>query len=157
MTVFSLLHIKPVIYQTKFPTYLFFNHFTHKIYYLPQKFINFFLVSPFQMVSPGAARPLRPRLSTPLLLSHPFSTSGHLSSHLLQKPRLWNDLPPDLRTFSLPPPSSLQIIKHHLQHAPLSVTVRAFHSKLTSHLFNLSFSDSPDSISSHSSSKLHPP
>src|SRR6218665_661528 len=31
-------------------------------------------------------------------------------------------LPPELRTFSLPPPSSLQIIKHHLQHAPLSVT-----------------------------------
>src|SRR6218665_4113829 len=36
-------------------------------------------------------------------------------------PRLWNDLPPELRTFSLPPPSSLQIIKHHLTHAPLSV------------------------------------
>src|SRR6218665_292048 len=34
---------------------------------------------------------------------------------------LWNDLPPELRTFSLPPPSSLQSIKH-LHHAPLSVT-----------------------------------
>ena len=72
MTIFSLLHKKPVIYQTKFPTYLFLNHFTHKIYYLPQKFINFFLVSPFQMVSPGAARPLRPRLSTPLFSSLVF-------------------------------------------------------------------------------------
>src|SRR6218665_1689088 len=37
-------------------------------------------------------------------------------------PRFWNDLPPELRTFSFPPPSSFQIIKHHLDHAPLSVT-----------------------------------
>src|SRR6218665_1327921 len=70
---------------------------------------------------------------------------------------LWNDLPPELRTFSLPPPSSLQIIKHHLQHPPLSVTPRVFHSKLKSHLFKLSFPDSPDSISSHSPPKLPPP
>src|SRR6218665_2440502 len=34
--------------------------FTPKLYYF------FLLVSPLQMVSPGAARPLRPRLSTPL-------------------------------------------------------------------------------------------
>src|SRR6218665_3004258 len=34
---------------------------------------------------------------------------------------------------------------------------RAFHSKLKSHLFKPSFPDSPDSISSHSSPKLHPP
>src|SRR6218665_3618642 len=34
---------------------------------------------------------------------------------------------------------------------------RASHSKLKSHLFKLSFSDSPDSISAHSSPKLHPP
>src|SRR6218665_2377457 len=72
-------------------------------------------------------------------------------------PLLWNDLPPELRTFSLPPPSSLQSIKHHLNHAPLSVTPQAFHSKLKFHLFKLSFSDSPDSISPHSSPKLHPP
>src|SRR6218665_2327995 len=72
--------------------------------------------------------------------------------------RLWNDLPPELRTFSLPPLSSLQIIKHHLYHAPPAVChPRAFHSKLKSHLFKLSFSDSPDSISSHSSPKLHVP
>src|SRR6218665_2354089 len=37
-------------------------------------------------------------------------------------PRLWNDLPPELHTFSLPPPSSLQSIKHHFHHAPLAVT-----------------------------------
>src|SRR6218665_183895 len=72
-------------------------------------------------------------------------------------PRLWNDLPPELRTSSLPPPLSLQIIKHHLHHAPMSVPPRAIHSKLKSHLFKLSLSDSPDSISSHSSPKLHPP
>src|SRR6218665_741136 len=71
-----------------------------------------------------SANPLYPII----LLSHPFSTPGHLSSHRLTfskraisvtAPRLWNDLPPELRTFSLPPPSSLQIIKHHLHHAPL--------------------------------------
>src|SRR6218665_2607088 len=72
-------------------------------------------------------------------------------------PRLWNYLPPELRTFSLPQPASLQIIKHHPHHAPLSVNLRAFHSKLKSHLFKLPFPDSPDSISSHSSPKLHPP
>src|SRR6218665_887455 len=71
-----------------------------------------------------SANPLYPII----LLSHPFSTPGHLSSYALQKshivtaPRLWNDLPPELRTFSLPPPSSLQIIKHH-HHASLSVTL----------------------------------
>src|SRR6218665_1435640 len=65
-------------------------------------------------------------------------------------------LPPELRTFSLPPPSPLQIIKHHLQHAPLSPP-RAFPSKLKSPLFKLSFSDSLDSSSSHSPPKLHPP
>src|SRR6218665_3527438 len=71
------------------------------------------------------ANPLYPII----LLSHPFSIPGHLSSHVLRKshrglsvtaPCLWNDLPPELRTFSLPPPSSLQSIKHHLHHAPLS-------------------------------------
>src|SRR6218665_1935665 len=69
-----------------------------------------------------SANPLYPIF----LLSHPFSTSGHLSSSKraisVTAPRLWNDLPPELRTFSLPPPSSFQIIKHHLHHAPLSVT-----------------------------------
>src|SRR6218665_790017 len=60
---------------------------------------------------------------------------GHLPSYVLvTAPRLRNDLPPELRTFSLPPPSSFQIIKHHLHHAPLSVNP-GFHSKLKSHLF----------------------
>src|SRR6218665_2910175 len=36
--------------------------------------------------------------------------------------RLWNDLPPELRTISLPPPPSLQITRHHLHPPPLSVT-----------------------------------
>src|SRR6218665_3206852 len=100
------------------------------------------------------------RSSSCLTLSRPPVTS-HLTFYKralsVTAPRLWNDLPPEVRTFSLPPPSSLQIIKHHLQHAPLSVIPRAFHSKLKSHLFKLSFPDSPDSISSHSPPKLHPP
>src|SRR6218665_139440 len=83
-----------------------------------------------------------PTLSRPPVPSHLMFSNRAIS---ITAPRLWNDLPPELRTFSLPPPSSLQIIKHH-HHAPLSVTPRAFHSKLKSHLFKLSFSDSPDSI-----------
>src|SRR6218665_3718264 len=92
-----------------------------------------------------------------LTLCHLTAISVTAPAISVTAPRLWNDLPPDLRTFSLPPPSSLQSIKHHLHHAPLSVTPRAFHSKLMSHLFKLSFPASPDSISSHSSPKLHPP
>src|SRR6218665_1993454 len=100
------------------------------------------------------------RSSSCLTLSRPPVTSPLTFSKRaisVTAPRLWNDLPPELRTFSLPQPSSLQIIKHHLQHAPLSVPPRVFHSKLKSHLFKLSFPDSPDSISSHSPPKLHPP
>src|SRR6218665_3269214 len=100
------------------------------------------------------------RSSSCFTLSRPPVTSHLTFSEIaisVTAPRLWNDLPPELSTFSLPPPSSLQSIKHHLHHAPLSVTPRAFHSKLKSHLFKLSFPDSPDSISSHSSPKLHPP
>src|SRR6218665_2881971 len=59
------------------------------------------------------------RSSSCLTLSRPPVTS-HLTfskrAISVTAPRLWNDLPPDIRTFSLPPPSSLQIIKHHLQH-----------------------------------------
>src|SRR6218665_2734489 len=60
------------------------------------------------------------RSSSCLTLSRPPVTS-HLTfskrAISVTAPRLWNDLPPELRTFSLPPPSSLQIIKHHLHHA----------------------------------------
>src|SRR6218665_3527328 len=66
-------------------------------------------------------------------------TGGEMHHGLRGDGRPW---PPELRTFSLPPPSSLQIIKHHIHHASLSVTPRAFHSKLKLHLFKLSFSDS---------------
>jgi len=66
---FSFLHKKHVIitkhfplnFLTILPKEIFFYHFTHKIYYV------FLLVSPIEMVSSGAARPLRPRLSTPLM------------------------------------------------------------------------------------------
>ena len=37
-------------------------------------------------------------------------------------PRRWNDLPPELRTISSPPPPSLQITRHHLPPPPLSAT-----------------------------------
>src|SRR6218665_2638535 len=66
MTFFTLLHKKRVIYHTKFPTFLFSNYFTHKILPFTHSLLLFPLVSPLEMVSPGTARPLRPRLSTPL-------------------------------------------------------------------------------------------
>src|SRR6218665_876686 len=62
-----------------------------------------------------------------------------------------------LCTFSLPPPSSLQITKHHLHPAPLSVTLRTFHSKLKFHLFKNLYPDSSDPLSPHPPPKLHPP
>src|SRR6218665_1948729 len=62
-------------------------------------------------------------LSRPPVPSHLTFSKRAIS---VTAPRLWNDLPPELRTFSLPPPSSLQIIKHHLQHAPLSVIPPGF-------------------------------
>src|SRR6218665_3929071 len=66
------------------------------------------------------------------ILSHLFSIpcSCHFSSHVLQPshiqlsttaPRLWNDLPPELRTIYLPPPPSFPITRHHLPPPPLSV------------------------------------
>src|SRR6218665_3812324 len=40
-------------------------------------------------------------------------------------PRRWNnDLPPELRTISLPPPPLLPITRHHLHPAPLPITPR---------------------------------
>src|SRR6218665_3625490 len=67
---FSLLHKKHVIYHTKFPNYLLKPFYPQNLLFtiLPTKFNNFFLLaSPLEMVSPGAAPPLRPRLSTPPL------------------------------------------------------------------------------------------
>ena len=47
------------------------------------------------------------------------------------------------RTISSPSPPSLPITRDHLHLPPLSVTPSAFHSKLKSHLFNLSYPDRP--------------
>ena len=69
------------------------------------------------------------RSSSCLTLSRPPVTS-HLTfskrAISVTAKRLWNDLPPELRAFSLPLPSSFQIIKHHLHHAPLSVIPPGF-------------------------------
>src|SRR6218665_562914 len=57
-----------------------------------------------------------------LNLSRPPVTSHLMSSHRaisITSPRLWNDLPPELRAISLPPPPSLSITRHP---SPLSVT-----------------------------------
>lgn len=79
------------------------------------------------------------------LLPQSFSTPSHYSSQVFQPnmsitaPRLWNYLPPELHTFSVPPPS-LSISNHHLHPTSLSITRRALHSKLicvTSYIHNL--------------------
>src|SRR6218665_1588669 len=65
------------------------------------------------------------RSSSCLTLSRPLVTAHLMFSNLAistAAPRLWNNLPPQLRTSTLPPPPSLQITRHHLHPAPLSVT-----------------------------------
>src|SRR6218665_855493 len=87
------------------------------------------------------------RSSSSVTLSQPPVTSHLMFSNRaisITAPRLWNDLPPELRTIFSPPPPSLPITRHHLHLPPLSVTPRTFHSKLKSHLFNLSYPDPSD-------------
>src|SRR6218665_3439790 len=98
------------------------------------------------------------RSSSCLTLSRPSVTSHLMFSKRaisITAPRLWNDLPPQLRTISSPPPPSFPITRHHLHLPPLSVPPRAFHSKLKSHLFNHSYPDPSDH--SPSPSQQHPP
>src|SRR6218665_4033855 len=110
------------------------------------------------------SRTLRTPSSQPALLDHypvsPFLDPRSLTSHLMfcnraisiTEPRLWNDLPPELRIISLPPPSSLSITTHHPHPPSLSVT---FHSKLKCLLFKHSYPDQSDH--SPSPSERHPP
>jgi len=64
-----------------------------------------------------------------------------LESSVAGVQQVWTSAPSPLGTFQS---SRKSYLSTHLD-------------RLKSHLFNLSFSDSPDSISSHSPSKLHPP
>src|SRR6218665_1585047 len=64
------------------------------------------------------------RSSSCLTLSRPPVTSHLMFSNRaipITAPRLWNDLPPELRTFSSPPPPSLPITRHHLHLPPLYI------------------------------------
>src|SRR6218665_922332 len=66
-------------------------------------------------------------LSRPPITSHLMFSSRAIS---ITAPRLWNDLTPELRTISLPPPPSLSITRHNLHPAPLSVTPSGFPLKI---------------------------
>jgi hypothetical protein len=99
------------------------------------------------------------RSSSCLTLSRPTVTTRlRFSNRAISytAPRLWNDLPREFRKFSFPP-SSLHITHHHLSQAPLSITPRAFHSKLKSHLFKNSYPDSSDPPPSDTHPKRQPP
>ena len=99
------------------------------------------------------------RSSSILALSRPpVTTHLKFSNRAISNtaPRLWNDLPPEFRTFSVPQPSS-PITHHHPHQAPLSITAKAFHSKLKSLLFKNSYPDSTDHLPSNSRPKRHPP
>src|SRR6218665_297217 len=116
----------------------------------PLTFANFSQFSQPALPNPPPVSPFLDPLSLPIFCNRAISTTA---------PRLWNDLPPELRTFSLPPPSSSQITKHHLhpaEPAPLSVTSRTFHSKWKFHLFTNSYPDSPDPLSPPPPPKPHP-
>src|SRR6218665_1431559 len=84
--------------------------------------------------------PVSPFLDTPVT-SHLMFSNRAIS---ITAQRLWNELRPELRTISSPPPPSLQTTRHHLHPPPLSVTPRAFHSTLKSHLFKHSYPDPSD-------------
>ena len=61
-------------------------------------------------------------LSEPPVTYHLMFSNRAISISARFTPRLWNDLLPELRTFSLPPPSSLPITNHYLHQPPLSMT-----------------------------------
>src|SRR6218665_3642992 len=76
-----------------------------------------FTPQPTRSTRSSSCLPLsRPPVTSPLMFPN-----GAIS---ITAPRLWNDLPPELRTISLPPPPSLPITRHHLHLPPLSVPPR---------------------------------
>src|SRR6218665_1986990 len=87
------------------------------------------------------------RSSSCLTISRPPVTSHIMFSNRaisITVPRIWNDLPPKLRTVYLPLPPSLPITRHHLHPVLLSVTHRAFRLKLKCHVFKHSYLDPCD-------------
>src|SRR6218665_416881 len=100
-------------------------------------------------------------LSLPPVTSHLMFSNRTIGPSIIA-PRLWNDLPPELRTISSSPPPSLPITRYYLHLPPLSVIPRAFHSKLKSHLFNHSYPDPSDHSpphlnNTHPAATLSPP
>src|SRR6218665_1230828 len=90
-------------------------------------------------------------LSSPPVTSHIMFPNRAIS---ITVTRIWNDLPPKLRTIYLPLPPSLPITRH-LHPVLLSVIRRAFHLKLKCHLFKHSYPDPCDHYPSPS--ERHPP
>src|SRR6218665_1665358 len=75
MTVFSLLHKKPVIYHTKFPTYLFLTIFPTKFIIYPKSLLIFFTLSvpPSDGFTRGGPPPPPPPLDATVHFdSYPF-------------------------------------------------------------------------------------
>src|SRR6218665_212056 len=67
----------------------------------------------------------RPPVTSHLMFSNPSHLTFSNRAISITAPRLWDDLelPPELRTISLPPPPSLPMTRHHLHPAPLGLSV----------------------------------
>src|SRR6218665_1360659 len=118
----------------------------------PLTFVNFSQFSQSALPDHPSVSPFLDPLSLPISRS---SREPYASLH-----RIFGMTyhPSELRTFSLPPPSSSQITKHHLhpaEPAPLFVMPRTFHSKLKFHLKN-SYPDSPYPLTPSPPPKLRP-
>src|SRR6218665_556866 len=83
-----------------------------------------------------------------IILSHPFSTPGPFSSHVLQPTEPYPSLHHVFEmTFRLNSTPFLYLPHRHYQSQDirlLYLSPRAFHSKLKSHLFKLSYPDPSD-------------
>ena len=88
-----------------------------------------YLYELFTVQPTRSALPVHPPVSS-FLDPQSVAVTSHLTfsnrAISITAPRLWNNLPPELCALSLPPPSSLQITKHHLLPGPLSVTPSGF-------------------------------
>src|SRR6218665_2037011 len=104
--------------------------------------LQFAAILPAHLPTQTFHHPANPHYPILLLLTRsrpPVTTTLKFSNRAisLTAPRIWNDLPPELRAFPVRSPS-LKITHHHPL-ASLSVTHKVFHSKLKCNRFKYSY------------------